>query len=685
MEISEQFLITTNMTYKIPGADKAISQTNDSDFSGNIFYCKNMNFTEKGYMKLSSRAVSMVNESTDTSGRFLLPLAFFGSADSYIMAGASKSSIIAIGEASFTYDTTVYGGEPNFSYNTQGVAWNGKFYATNDTQLWYTTTGGSDWHNTGITLTSGNVHAIEVFDSRSSTSDGQPVLAISDGNVVKLYNTSYSVEATLTLSSKYSITDITFSFNKLGISTQATDEAVFFTWDGSATPNPSGAPVGSIRIISSVAYKSSFAILTARGTLKFFTGGGFQELDTLPYFYKNYIYGQSMFGTCMITDGDLIYINMQSALNLFNKTQSYQENFPGGILCYDPKVGIYHRYSPSQSSVSSITVTNANINTTTDTLTLTGGTLPLTGNPIKYVSDKNSLIGGLMAGTVYFLINLDGTNFRLATTYDNAVAGTAIDITSTGAGTNKFLALNLYDYGVSYTTGIQGAIKIPSTHTLTHNSLMFGSQVQDVATQNNYANLDITISDFKNIGYFVTPKLYSTEVENTYQKIFVKFLPLKTDDKIVLKYKEKEILGLPVSTTLGFNNCTWTSSTVLTTTKDISAAYTAINSTNPIDLECEIIGGAGAGQMSQVVSISLNAGTYTVTLTDSIDGATSSRLCDILLNNWKKIGEITSDDTLPFKEFGIAIPSTWLKIKCELRGVETTIEELQVQNATQFK
>lgn len=668
--------------YKIPSTSKQIVQLNDSDLSGNLWYSKNLNLTEKGYIKLSSRSATMVNEGSDVSSRFALPLGYFGSADSYIVVGANKSSIISIAEANFSYDATTYGGEPTFTYNTQAVAWNGKFYATDDTKLWYTTTGGSDWHDTGISLTSGNVHAIEVFDSRPSTSDDLPVLAVADGNTVKLYNTSYTVEATLTLGSKYSITDLTFSFNKLGISTTATDEAVFFTWDGSATPNPSGCPVGAIGIISSVAYRSSFAILTVRGQLKFYTGGGFQELAALPFFYKNYIWGQQMLGTCIIADNDLIYINMGTALNTFDKNQGYMQNFPGGILCYDPKVGIYHRYSPSQSMIYELTVTSGNINTSNDTFTSTQAVLAATGTPIKYVSDKSTLIGGLLAGTVYYLINLDGTHFKLATTKQNAIDGVYIDITSTGAANNNFLSLDLVDYGVSYTTGIQGAIKIPSTHKLTHDGLMFGAQVQNLTTTNLYANLDITISEFPNIGYMVTPKLASNGTEDNYQNIFIKYKPLDVGDKIIVKYKEKDILGVPISTTLGINNCTWTSTTTLTTTKDISAAYTAISNNN---LECEIIAGAGAGQLSQVVSIDYSGGTYTVTLSDAIEGATTSQFCDILLDNWTKVGEITSSDTKSYKEFGINIPSTWLKVKLELRGIGTTIEEFTVNNVSQLK
>lgn len=676
------------MTYKIPSSTKQIIQTNDSDFSGNLWYGRNLDLTEKGYIKLSPRAVSMVNEGTEISSQFLLPLSFFGSSDTYQVATAKKVMAATIAETNWSFDSVVYSPTiPNAGYGSQGVAWQGKFYVSYDNGIsagvQYTTNGGSDWTDTGISLTVGVTHCLEVFDSRPGISDGKPVLAVSNGNTVILYNTSYSSEATLTLGSKYSITDITFSFNKIGISTTATDEAVFFTWDGSAATNPSGCPVGAIGVISSVAYKSSFAILTVRGQLRYYTGGGFQELAALPFFYKNYVWGQQMLGTCLIADNDLIYINMGTAINIFNKNQGYMQNFPGGILCYDPKVGIYHRYSPSQSMIYELTVTSGNINTSTDTFTSTQAVLAATGTPIKYVSDKTSLIGGLTAGIVYYIINLDSTHFKLATTKQNALDGAFIDITSTGAASNNFLSLNLVDYGVSYTTGIQGAIKIPSTHTLTHEGVIFGTQVQALTSTTLYANLDIIVSGFKNIGYMVTSKLYSAETEDRYQNIIVKYRPLNTDDKIIAKFKEKDVLGLPVATTLGINNCTWTSTTTLTTTRDLSAAYTAISA--GVNLECEIIGGAGAGQLSQVTSMGFNAGTYTVTLTDAIEGATTSQLCDILLDNWTKIGEITSSDILPFKEFGTTIPSTWFKIKLELRGIDTTVEELTVNNVSQFK
>jgi len=41
----------------------------------------------------------------------------------------------------------------------------------------------------------------------------------------------------------------------------------------------------------------------------------------------------------------------------------------------------------------------------------------------------------LVAGTTYYIINISGTTFKLATTAALATAGTAIDITTTGTGT----------------------------------------------------------------------------------------------------------------------------------------------------------------------------------------------------------------------------------------------------------
>jgi hypothetical protein len=59
----------------------------------------------------------------------------------------------------------------------------------------------------------------------------------------------------------------------------------------------------------------------------------------------------------------------------------------------------------------------------------------LTGTRVR-VSTTTTLPAGLAAATDYYLIRINDTTCYLATSYANAIAGTKIDITSTGTGTH---------------------------------------------------------------------------------------------------------------------------------------------------------------------------------------------------------------------------------------------------------
>ncbi len=59
----------------------------------------------------------------------------------------------------------------------------------------------------------------------------------------------------------------------------------------------------------------------------------------------------------------------------------------------------------------------------------------LTGTCVR-LTTTTTLPAGLATATDYYVIKLSDTTFSLATTYANAVAGTAIDITSAGTGTH---------------------------------------------------------------------------------------------------------------------------------------------------------------------------------------------------------------------------------------------------------
>lgn len=80
---------------------------------------------------------------------------------------------------------------------------------------------------------------------------------------------------------------------------------------------------------------------------------------------------------------------------------------------------------------------------TTDILTSTGtmGFANLFPFTRVQVSTTTTLPAGLSAATDYYVIRLSDTEIKLATSYANAVAGTAINITSTGTGTHTLNTL----------------------------------------------------------------------------------------------------------------------------------------------------------------------------------------------------------------------------------------------------
>lgn len=95
--------------------------------------------------------------------------------------------------------------------------------------------------------------------------------------------------------------------------------------------------------------------------------------------------------------------------------------------------------------------------TVTDLLTVSSTTGFNTGVPVLVSTSGGALPTPLVAGTVYYAINVSATTLKLATTAANAIAGTAIDLTVAGTPTNT-ITLPAYELG-SY----QGNY----THTLT--------------------------------------------------------------------------------------------------------------------------------------------------------------------------------------------------------------------------
>ena len=84
------------------------------------------------------------------------------------------------------------------------------------------------------------------------------------------------------------------------------------------------------------------------------------------------------------------------------------------------------------------TANSTNVNTTSNQITITGHGLA-TGDPVYYYAASNK-IGGLNNSKVYYVINVDANNIKLAKSSSDATAGTAITLTSApGSDTTQFI------------------------------------------------------------------------------------------------------------------------------------------------------------------------------------------------------------------------------------------------------
>jgi microcystin-dependent protein len=77
----------------------------------------------------------------------------------------------------------------------------------------------------------------------------------------------------------------------------------------------------------------------------------------------------------------------------------------------------------------------AAVNITTEEITVTGHQYRRTGFRVR-VSSTGTIIGGLAINTNYYVIIVNSDTIKLATTRANALAGTAINLTSQGTGTH---------------------------------------------------------------------------------------------------------------------------------------------------------------------------------------------------------------------------------------------------------
>jgi len=96
-----------------------------------------------------------------------------------------------------------------------------------------------------------------------------------------------------------------------------------------------------------------------------------------------------------------------------------------------------HRYlvPRGRGGVANQAILPAAVNITTEEITVTGHEYRRTGFRVR-VSSTGTIIGGLAINTDYYVIVVNANTIKLATTRANAIANTAINLTSQGTGTH---------------------------------------------------------------------------------------------------------------------------------------------------------------------------------------------------------------------------------------------------------
>jgi hypothetical protein len=669
--------LTTHNMIRIPSPnEKKWSQTNSGDVFGNLYSTRNVDLDQEGYLTLAQKA-----------------RAYFRTAGS----GASFDQVLAIvfsavGNLVFTSDS-IYemdlddtdsapltvnadSGVQSPTTNGDGIAWNARIYNTGATATKYWD--GSNWTSASIVLVSGVPHPMCVFESLN-------YLAVAtDKNIVKTYDTSHTLKQTLTIPAEYEIQWMVYRDSNLYIGTRSIvgAEGKMFVWNGSGTAAQKSYGVRGEVSMSGCEYQNSIATVNSLGQVLLFNGGGFSELAAFPVYYTRYKWtdaGQRMARRGMIASGQLLYINIEGFVK-YNTSTIILPNQPSGLWVFDPKYGLYHRGGFSADYPTYASVTGVNI--TTNVITLGTAVETQTGEPVVY-TQSTSPIGGIVNRRVYYAIRVTSTTFKFAETYDDAIAGTAVDLTSDpGAYNGTLLCPKGGDFGEThYLSLVAGAVAvIPESEQpydfLTTKILYGGWRATEDIVGTDYSTL-MSFVPGENRGNFVTQKIFSSNIEDVWNKAVVKVRNVyNANDKVLVKYRTSEKQYYPI-TPFTFQNeatvATWTDTDTFTITNSKWANVVAGE-------EVEIVAGAGSGFTAHISSISSSSGTYTVNLDEAVPLISASDTSYVIVDNWTKGATLTSSDTVLHKTTSINDKSKWIQLKVELRGDGTQVEELQSIN-----
>ena len=339
-------------------------QTNTSTVLGDFVGTFNCDlYTNKGKIRVSPRG--MFNTATDD-----VPVAIRAFSNTNVLCWAAIAGKYVYFSSSLNPSST-FTKDTNSSTPTTGSIlysdmeiFNGKLYVTTGTNTQYYFNGNTTWST--ISVGTGNCNNnLCVYNNRMYMTDAfTNVISWNTSNIVATIGNQFTISTT-TANNYYQsfVTFIRVAQNRIFIGTMsnAGGKGYVYIWDGvSPTTFDKQIELKSTGALSCVVWNDIPYIMDTRGFLLKYNGATFEPVAQLPLYNRRLLTGATysnnnrfIHPNGMTISWDRINILVNNAVDT-----GIEPYCPSGVWEYDPSVGLYHKYSTTNTTVGTTTITD---------------------------------------------------------------------------------------------------------------------------------------------------------------------------------------------------------------------------------------------------------------------------------------------------------------------------------------
>jgi len=660
-------------------------QPNAGDQFGPILRTRGIDLYNNGHLALARKPAKLFG--SDDAANFELPLVLTADNNTAYAVTTKKVYTFDPYDASLAFLEETGGTVPTLSFQTDACSFAGVLHVSGTTTV-------SSLSGAGGTFTSRITGLSASYPHPLCVSEHQAYLAVGNGNTVNLYSSAYSLIVTLTIPSQFVVEWITWRANVLYVGTRNIKggNARVFLWNGSGTASQAAYEASGTWLYAGIEHDSSIVVVTSRGQLARFNGGGFSPVANFPVYNSRMPWISSASVSNLVgkvaprgmkSSGDRIYINIDGSIaSNGGGFMDHLTEMPSGLWVYDKSTGLTHRAGIDSKTVQTVQMTAIG----SGDITIDTAAVFETGDPVLCVSVSG--VSGISIGNVYYAIKVSATILRLAYSAADAMNNRFIRVSGTPGVSDKLMFHTYRSTGATHVTRTGGIHMLDGT---LYNSF-FAEEVLFAATVNDNTGSSVhalcSLGMGKNVGSFTTSKINASGVTDLFKKIFAKFPVMNVPSrKLIIKYRTDKKFGLPGR---GGADCTWVDSTSFT----VDPTAYDIGSVSVGD-EIEFIEGAASGYTAHISSILKSSAAYTITVDEALPDVAASDTSTFDVDNWTKYKTVSTVDDAKaaiqgFKEGLLTKAVTNIQIKIELRGYadfmdQATLEELALINTPDQK